>query len=203
MSSRLRSDLDYMNDNHVRLRDQYFEEFMERMHEIFVDAGGFDSDTKQEFTNRYPDYQKVYLFEPSTKNLDAAKIGLKGRHDIDFRPVGLSDSQGLLQIDSNAGPASAVTSGAGEAIRVVPLDTEPENERISFIRKDLKGFEINALRSAERMIKKHKPKLTIAVYHSAKDFREVPSYILSMLPDYRLSLRHYTRDWSVTLMFIV
>jgi FkbM family methyltransferase len=200
---RLTADLDYMNDYHVRLRDQYFEEFMEYSEEIFVDAGGFDGDTTEEFINRYPDYQKVYLFEPSTRNLDAAKIRLKGRRDIDFRPVGLSDSEGLLQFDSNSGSASAVTSGPGESIRVVTLDAELENEYISFIKMDLEGWEMNALRGAKRIIKKHKPKLAIAVYHSAKDFREVPSYILNIRPDYKVFLRHYTQGWSETVMFFV
>lgn len=200
---RLTADSEYMNDYTVRLCDQYFEDFMRYKNEVFVDAGGFDGDTTEEFINRYPDYKKVYLFEPSTKNLEAAKKRLKGARDIDFRPLGLSDSQGTLCFNADAGSASAVTNDVGKSISVVTLDKELENEPISFIKMDLEGWEMNALRGAELTIKKNKPKLAIAVYHSAKDFREIPQYILSINPDYKIFLRHYTQGWSETVMFFL
>lgn len=72
---RLTANSDYMNDYTVRLNDQYFEEFMQYKNEYFVDAGGFDGDTAEEFIKRYPNYKKIYLFEPSIRNLEAAKKG--------------------------------------------------------------------------------------------------------------------------------
>lgn len=200
---RLTADPEYMNDYIVRLRDQYFEDFMQYKNEVFVDAGGFDGDTTEEFINRYPDYRKVYLFEPSIKNLEAAQRRLNGRRDIDFRPLGLSDSQGSLHFNADAGSASAITDGDGESIAVATLDKELKNEPISFIKMDIEGWEMNALRGAELTIKKNKPKLAIAVYHAAKDFREIPQYILNINPEYRIFLRHYTQGWSETVMFFL
>lgn len=63
----------FMSDYSVRLQDQYFEDFMGYKGEVFVDAGGFDGDSTEEFIKRYPDYEKIFFFEPSAKNLDAAK----------------------------------------------------------------------------------------------------------------------------------
>jgi FkbM family methyltransferase len=200
---RLTANLEYMCEYTVRLQDQYFEDFMNYKNEIFVDAGGFDGDTTEEFINRYPDYKRVYLFEPSIKNLNAAKRRLKGRRDIDFRPLGLSNSEGLLHFNADAGSASAVTNGDGESISVVTLDKELENEPISFIKMDLEGWEMNALRGSELTIKRKKPKLAVAVYHAAKDFREIPQYILSLNPGYKIFLRHYTQGWSETIMFFI
>ena len=125
---RLTANPEYMTDYEVRLNDQYFEDFMEYSDEVFVDAGGYDGDTTEEFINRYPDYKKVYLFEPSQKNLLAAKQRLSGRRDIDFRSVGLSDISGTLYFNADAGSASAVTNGVGESISVVALDEELRNE---------------------------------------------------------------------------
>jgi FkbM family methyltransferase len=200
---RLTANPDYMNAYIVRLRDQYFEDFMQYKSEVFVDAGGFDGDTTEEFINRYPDYKKVYLFEPSLKNLDAAKNRLQGRRNIDFRALGLSNREGTLFFNADAGSASAITNSDGESISVVALDKVLENEPISFIKMDLEGWEIHALRGAEMTIKKNKPKLAIAVYHAAKDFREIPQYILNINPDYKIFLRHYTQGWSETVMFFL
>ncbi len=200
---RLTANSDYLEDYTVRLRDQYFEDFMQYKNEVFVDAGGFDGDTTEEFINRYPDYKKVYFFEPSIRNLDAAKIRLSGVRDIDFRPLGLSDNQGTMRFNACAGSASAITNGVGESISVVTLDQELEGEPLSFIKMDLEGWEVNALRGAEQIIKKNKPKLAIAVYHAAKDFREIPQYILKINPDYKVYLRHYTQGWSETVMYFI
>lgn len=200
---RLTADLDYMNDYEVRLNDQYFEDFMGYINEVFVDAGGYDGDTTAEFIKRHPDYKKVYLFEPSKKNLSAAKRRLHGLRDIDFRLVGLSDKHGIVYFNANAGPASSIVKDGDELISVVTLDEELRNEQITFIKMDLEGWEINALRGAEQTIKKNKPKLAIAVYHAAKDFREIPEFILSINPDYKVYLRHYTQGWSETVMFFI
>ncbi len=200
---RLTADPEYMNDYTVRLQEQYFEDFMGYKNEIFVDAGGFDGDTTEEFISRYPDYKKVYLFEPSESNLIKAKQRLSGRRDIDFRSLGLSDTDGTLSFNADAGSASAVTQGEGDAISVVTLDSELKSEAISFIKMDLEGWEMNALRGAEETIRKNKPKLAIAVYHAAKDFREISQYVLSINPEYKVFLRHYTQGWSETVMFFL
>lgn len=200
---RLTADLNYMNDYDIRLKDQYFEDFMGYRNEIFVDAGGYDGDTTEEFVNRYPDYKKVYLFEPSRKNISAAKRRLYGLRDINFRSVGLSDEQGIIYFNADAGSASAVAKDNGELISMVTLDEELHDEEITFIKMDLEGWEINALRGAEKTIKKSKPKLAIAVYHAAKDFREIPKYVLDVNPEYKIYLRHYTQGWSETVMFFL
>lgn len=198
---RLTANPDYMNDYTVRLIDQYFEDFMKYKNEVFVDAGGFDGDTTEEFINRYPDYKKVYLFEPSLKNMEDAKKRLKNRRDINFISLGLSDSQGTLYFNADAGSASAITNGIGDSISVVTLDKELEDKQISFIKMDLEGWEMNALRGAEITIRNNKPKLAIAVYHSAKDFREIPQFLLKINPSYKVFLRHYTQGWSETVMY--
>ncbi len=200
---RLTASLAYLSNYQVRLNDQYFEDFMKYGQEVFVDAGGFDGDTTEEFINRHPDYKKVYLFEPSMKNLSAARKRLVGRRDIEFKSVGLSNVSGTLRFSSNAGSASAVMSSGEETIRVVALDQELSSEPISFIKMDLEGWEMNALRGAEQIIRANRPKLAIAVYHAAKDFREAAAFILSLDPTYKIYLRHYTQGWSETIMYFV
>lgn len=200
---RLTANPQYLIDYSIRVQDQYLENFMGYKQEVFVDAGGYDGDTTEEFIKRYPDYRKVYLFEPSEKNLAAAKHRLHGRRDIDFRSVGLSDSEGMLHFDADAGSASAVSIDSGEAISVVTLDKELTGEPVSFIKMDLEGWEMNALRGATEIIRKNRPKLAMAVYHTAKDFREIPEYALGVHSDYRVYLRHYTQGWSETVMFFL
>jgi FkbM family methyltransferase len=199
---RLTADSRIMRDYAVRLQDQYFEPFLDLRSEVFVDAGGFDGDTTEEFCRRYPDYRKVHLFEPSRQNFRAAKVRLAAYRDIVFHPEGLSDQMGNMTFDAEAGSAAAVTSGPGEDIQMTTLDIAVA-EPVSVIKMDLEGWELTALAGCERHIRDERPKLAIAVYHRASDFRTVWRYARSIHPDYKVYLRHYTQGWSETVMFFV
>lgn len=192
----------YMKDYTVRVQDQYFEDFMKFSGEVFVDAGGFDGDTSEGFANRYPDYRKIILFEPSQKNMTAARQRLSGFRNIDYRPIGLSDSACTLNFDQDAGSAAAVTNSAGTLIQVDTLDSEVA-ERVSFIKMDLEGWEMKALHGSRRHIAQDRPKLAIAVYHDSPDFRLVHQFVSEFGHDYDCYLRHYTQGWSETVMFFV
>jgi FkbM family methyltransferase len=199
---RLTADTAFMQGYAVRVKDQYFEPFLDLRSEVFVDAGGFDGDTTEEFCRRCPDYRQVHLFEPSDRNMQAAKARLAGYRDISFHTEALSDRPGVMTFDAEAGSASAVTSGAGEEVQVTTLDLAVA-EPVSFIKMDLEGWELTALAGCERRLREDRPKLAIAVYHRASDFRTVWRYARSIHPDYRVYLRHYTQGWSETVMFFV
>lgn len=199
---RLTCDPAYMSEYTVRVQDQYFEGFMQFNDEVFVDAGGFDGDTSEGFAKRYPDYRKIILFEPSKKNMEAARRRLSGYRDIDFRPFGLSDKAGTLGFNEGAGSASAVAASATTSIQVETLDaTVPDP--VTFIKMDLEGWELKALRGSEHHIASERPKLAIAVYHDSPDFRLVHQFVAKFDHNYRCHLRHYTQGWSETIMYFV
>ena len=197
---RLTGNIRYLWNYSIRLKDQYFEDFMTLTAETFVDAGGFDGDTTEEFCRRYPDYRKVYVFEPSETNLRAARRRLQGLRDIEFLALGLSDKPGELYFNAEAGSASSVSTSGSHVIKVTSLDGAV-SDPVTFIKMDLEGWEMKALAGCRSHITVSKPKLAVSVYHSACDFRDVPDYLLALNPDYKVYLRHYTQGWSESVMF--
>lgn len=190
----------YMSSYSVRLEEQYFEEFMNYQNEVFVDAGGFDGDTAEAFAIRYNDYKKILFFEPSAKNMLAARRRLENFERICYFPVGLSNENGILRFDQNSGSASSVTNDGDDVIQVDTLDVLV-NEPVSFIKMDLEGWELKALQGASEHIKRDRPKLAIAVYHSSPDLRLIYEFISKFDLGYKVYLRHYTQGWSETVMF--
>jgi FkbM family methyltransferase len=199
---RLTADPSIMEQFSVRLSDQYMEDFMCFKNEKFVDVGGFDGDTTLEFCTRYPDYQKVYMFEPSSKNMAAAKNRLKSFFNIDYFNFGLSDKEESLMFNESQGSASNIQNEGDVEIKVSMLDKLIQDE-ISFIKMDIEGWELNALKGASRHIVEDHPKLAVAVYHHATDFVDIPKFILSLNNNYKIYLRHYTQGWSETVMFFL
>lgn len=200
---RLTADAAYMEGFRVALRDQYFEPFAApAAGAVFADCGGFDGDTTEEFVRRHPDYARVHLFEPSAENFAAAQARLAGMRDIRFVPLGVSDVPGRLGFASDAGSASSVSDAGTSFIDVTTLDIAVD-EPITFVKMDLEGWEIPALKGSAGHIACDRPILAIAVYHRASDFWEIPEYVLSLGVDYDLFLRHYTEGWSETVMYFV
>ena len=197
---RLTGDPDYMRSYQVRLSEQYFEDFMDYRNEVFVDAGGYDGDTSEAFASRYPDYRKIQLFEPSATNMAAARVRLCTFRDIEFFPIGLSDAPGRLRFDPESGSASAVSDAGGDEIVVDTLDATV-GEPVSFIKMDLEGWELPALRGAQGHIRDSQPKLAIAAYHNSADLRRLHQFVKSFGNRYQMFLRHYTQGWSETVLF--
>lgn len=199
---RLTADYTVLANYTFRPKDQYFEDFMGIDRETFVDAGGFDGDTTEQFCLRYPNYQKVYLFEPSLENISLARERLARFHSIYFIEKGISNEEGMLFFNSNNGSASAISSSGDCAINVTTID-RCLHEPVSFIKMDLEGWEINALKGAKNHIVNDQPKLAIAIYHKSSDIWEIFDFIQALRDDYQVYLRHYTESWTETIMFFL
>jgi FkbM family methyltransferase len=199
---RLTADHTALENYSFRPQDQYFENFMKFDSEIFVDAGGFDGDTTEQFCLRYPNYQKVYFFEPSKKNITLANTRLKKYHSIEFIEKGVSNEEGSLFFNSDSGSSSAVSATGDCKIDVTTIDLFID-EKVTFIKMDLEGWEINALEGAKRHIIMDHPKMAIAVYHNPSDIWRIFEFINNIRSDYHVFLRHYTESWTETVMFFM
>jgi len=203
LTFRLTADASAMAGCRVALNEQYFEPFAAPPSgAVFVDCGGFDGDTTEEFARHHPDFSRVYFFEPSTANLEKARSRLAAIRDIVFVGLGVSDQPGRLAFQADAGSASAISDSGDTVIEVTTLD-QALPEPASFIKMDLEGWELPALKGAARQIVDNQPILAIAVYHRASDFWEIPEYVLSLGVDYDIFLRHYTEGWSESVMYFV
>ena len=200
---RMSADLAWMRDYDFRIEQQYFEDFLGLDNgEIFVDVGAYDGFTTKQFAAMCPNYEKIYLFEPSSSNMEKAKITLRDFWSVEFIEKGVSDIVGSLRFDSNAGSASAVAESGSCQIDVTSLDSEIE-KKVTFIKMDIEGWELKALEGARRHILEDHPKLAIAAYHNTPDFWRIFEFVISLRSDYDVYLRHYTEGWTETIMYFV
>jgi len=66
---------------------------------------------------------------------------------------------------------------------------------------DIEGSELNALKGAEKVIKKYKPKLAICVYHDIDHFVSIPKYLNEIVPEYKFYLEHHTIHLGETVLY--
>lgn len=203
LSFRLSGDLCSMERFDYAAERQYFENFFRLDDgEVFVDGGGYDGFTSLEFAKRCPRYSKIHFFEPVSAAMLTAKDKLKGHQNVAYHSVGLYDRKTTLSFDASAGSASRISDGGELKIDVDTLDAVV-GDRVTFVKLDLEGVEVQALHGMRRHIVEDVPKLAVAVYHHPSDFWRVPEYILSLRSDYAVYLRHYTESWTETVAYFI
>jgi FkbM family methyltransferase len=195
------ADVAWLDGYEDRQDRQYFEGFLRlaRDGETFVDVGGFDGFTSENFMRRCPGYRRVELFEPEPQNMARARARLAGRRDVGFHEIGLSDRRETLRISAE-GSMSHLTSDGGSEIQLDRLDAVVEGP-VTFIKMDIEGAERPAIAGAAGLIARDAPRLALAAYHRVDDLRRIPEQVLAIRSDYDLYLRHYTEGRDETVMF--
>ncbi len=95
------------------------------------------------------------------------------------------------------------TGSGTQKAQVVRLDDELADERISLVKMDIEGYEAAAIKGCEKLIKQYKPALAICVYHQMSDIWEIPLLIKSIVPEYKLYLRHHSKTQVETVLYAI
>ena len=83
------------------------------------------------------------------------------------------------------------------------IDEIVGEDKVSFIKMDIEGAELKALEGAKETILKWYPRLAICIYHKYEDIYEIGDYILSLNPNYKLYIRHYSTCMWETVLYAV
>jgi FkbM family methyltransferase len=158
-----------------------------------IDGGAFDGDTLRTLLKKHRRLDSVAAFEPDLDNfrklVKTAATRRKEILEVMLFPAGLGDKIGNAEFAGGKGAGSKLSEQGGSTVPVVALDDVLPNFSPTFIKLDIEGSELSALRGARGLITYHKPCLAVCVYHMPKDLWEIPLIVKSMLPNHRLRMR--------------
>ncbi len=160
-----------------------------------VSGGAFIGDFFPGVRDALTDDAELHSFEPNPYTREATQytIALNDLDRVNLHPcaVGAETGQVALQVENAQGVAMAGTSRIvdGEAQgTTVPVDVArlddliPEERRVSVIHLDVEGYEVPALKGAERILNTHAPCL---VLEAGKLWmrRQIQGYLSTTHPD--------------------
>lgn len=108
---RLNRDIDFLTGFNFRLKDQYFESFIQLESDAtFIDAGGFDGGTSKLFAKLYPNYKKIYYFEPDKESFNKSIENLKDIDRIKYFNKGVWNKTETLAFFNTLGSANKIST---------------------------------------------------------------------------------------------
>lgn len=174
-----------------------------RAGEVFVDCGAYDGDTVQQVLARCSDIGRVLAIEADPHNYSRLTAFTRAlapgvRDKIELLNVAVSDSPGQLKFQATGGEGAHLSADGDVAVECTRIDDLLGDVPPTFIKMDIEGAELDALRGAARTIARYRPILSICVYHRQSDLWTIPAYIASVVPQYKIFLRPHDVDgWQL------
>jgi len=180
--------------------DQYFpaDIIKPSLDDTFVDGGAFDGDTLRCAPWRF---KRIIAVEPDPVN--SKRLLAEAGTGLTLHKVLLGDCPGRAWFEASGTMASARSDRGTIEIPVATLDELLRNEKPSFIKLDIEGDELQALRGSRETLLREQPILAVCVYHRPSDLWEIPLWAHEVLPNHRLFLRAHRNDGFELVVYAV
>jgi FkbM family methyltransferase len=176
--------------------------------DVVIDGGAFAGDTALYFAHLAGPEGRVVSFEFDPDNLGLLRHNLsvnpKLSRRIEVAEAALWDRPGEEMAFAPAGPGTTLEQ-TGDAIATTDtIDALVERgtvDCVDFIKLDIEGAELNALRGAEATLRRFRPRLAVAAYHRGDDLIGLPAFLAGLGVGYRFGLGHSTMHGEETTLF--
>jgi FkbM family methyltransferase len=174
--------------------------------EIFLDAGAYDGDTLEQFFIRTDGrFSKYLALEPDPNNYEKLVNRVKklpaGKVEIFRYAVG--EENCTLRFNATGGEGAAISEEGSVVVESKRIDDLFYNYKPTYLKFDIEGAELAALKGAERTIKEYKPKLAVCLYHLPDDLWTIPLLIKQYNSGYKLYVRTHSLDGFEFVLYAI
>jgi FkbM family methyltransferase len=173
--------------------------------ECFVDCGAYTGDTLESFIAQTGNhFRKVIAFEADPAVLPELQrfVNRVGTRAV-LRNVAVGAHNGVVHFAGDGMGGGSITAGSGREVPCVRLDDALAHERVSFIKMDIEGAELQALEGTHRVIWRDRPVLAVCGYHKPDHLWRVLTSLKNHAPDSALFLRPHCADGLDTVCYSV
>ncbi len=173
---------------------------------VYIDCGAFDGATVKQYIDFVEgNYRRIFLFEPSEKNLQIMNENLRSVTNLVVVDKAAWSTRTVLYFNENGSESTVNEEGDGASVETIPIDDVVKEEVVSFIKMDIEGSELQALIGARKTIARCLPKLAICCYHKKEDIIDFYLFLKEFIDagKYNLYLRHHSNYESETVLYAI
>lgn len=192
-------------------RQYYFERsgvaIKPETNDYLVDAGAFTGESAVVFSRSVGSQGRIYSFDPVENHHDICRLNFSrpGYENITLFPYGVGeesiDAPPVRAGEYNPGYRASSSQTPIAMRRIDDLVIDGKIPRIDFLKMDVEGSEMAALRGAESSIRRFRPKLALSIYHKPNDFFDIINYVHDLDLGYSLFLDHHTIYEEETVLY--
>ncbi|BBO66730.1 hypothetical protein DSCA_06600 [Desulfosarcina alkanivorans] len=186
-----------------------------------IDAGTHWGYHLKKFSKRMPPGSRLFGFEPdwqiikggphweylqSQQNISLFPLALWSKPEkldiyVDPEHMGRSICQSSSEKPTNAEMASWKRISI-DATSVDAFAQERNIEGLDFIKMDIEGAEMQALKGAQETIDRYRPSMAVCIYHKLSDFYDIPKFI-HQFGGYHFRIGHYHPEFAETVLYAI
>ncbi len=192
----------------INLQEQYLPKDLATPPEnlLMVDLGACQGENLEYFVRSGRKFELCFMLEPDVENLKVLRsqvINLDVRNTIILQLAAWSSTE-ILKFDSVGSGSSAVNLQSNEFVFGIALDDLLKGTPINYIKMDIEGAELDALKGGEKIIKRDLPHLAISIYHKPSDLWEIGLYLFSIHGNkYKYYIRNYGHQTFDTVLYAI
>ncbi len=165
--------------------------------EVFLDAGAYDGDTLKDFVSRTKkNFQKYLALEPDPVNYkkleEVSKSFANGK--VEVFPYAVGSENTVLKFDATGGAGAGFSETGSIEVECKRVDDFFYDYKPTYLKLDIEGAELDALKGAEKTIETYKPKLAVCIYHLPGDLWRIFIYLHNKFPFYNFYARTHQYD---------
>jgi len=175
----------------------------------FIDCGCFDGDTIRQLQSYGIKINNLIAFEPQNnlykKVIDYIKDNSELFQTAFILPCGVHSETKTVHFSVYEDTLSAgkIDQEGKDIIQCVKIDDVIYGFKPTFIKMDIEGAELEALKGAKETISYNKPQLAICVYHTLSHLWEIPLLIHSYYNRYKFYLKSYNYMGLETVLYAI
>jgi FkbM family methyltransferase len=168
-----------------------------------VDCGAYIGDTLRHVINIGLDIKSYIAFEPDIENYKILSdyIGQQNKTNYQIWRLGVYSRTKKIGFTSKGTEASKISKTNRNQISVIRLDDMLGGLFPNYIKMDIEGAEIQALKGAKYTITRCRPGLAICIYHHPMHLWQIPLMIQEWNLNYKFYLRSHAYNEFDTVMY--
>jgi len=170
----------------------------------FVDCGAFTGDTFEELVKKH-NVEQYFGFEPDLLLYAKLSSKIKALHNKAPKsvilPLGVGERNEYFRFSQRGDGTSKISATGDNFLQIVSLDDMLKGYDDLFIKMDIEGAEISALKGAKNLIKNTAPDLGICVYHKISDLWHIPLLLKEWVPEYKFYMRSHNLYGFDTVLY--
>jgi len=186
-------------DNVSKRNNMYFDYLKKDFIQTIFEGGVYDGSDTYQFVQKFHNKKCIIGFEPDYNFFCKSPFyKLLQKDNIKIYPYQLSDKtfKNKENNNNNENPHFSKITG-DDFVKNFHI------EKVDYIKMDIEGDELKALKGFKKTIQSHRPQLAISIYHDKDHLYSIPLYLTSIVDNYSLYLNAYSDSFIDSVLYAI